>query len=254
MLARRRSSRLDEARQAVEQQVEDAFQQSLRADSSDTALLRRKSFGYLPPNLPPTDDNLRVAKQVIQDVYSLQERYDRQHAIENVACAVAMTGVSLVILDNEYFEDLDSKLVLRVANSALTSILLGLICWRFVVERNILIRRNVLPPNAAVIGMPKQLLQLVIELSICAIFVPPGTSGSFTVREWKFYIDTETNSASNGQKTSCGAPFIVDKGNCYLEYSYPFEVLGLLSLLRLYMIPRVIRNLSSVARYCYMLN
>ncbi|RLN69948.1 hypothetical protein BBP00_00000019 [Phytophthora kernoviae] len=135
-----------------------------------------------------------------------------------------MTGVVLVILDNEYIEDLDSKLVLRVGNAALTVFLLGLICWRFVVER-------------------------VLELSICAIFVPPGTSGSFDVREWKFYTDAETDGTSNSQKTSCGAPFIVEGGGCYLEYSYPFETLGLLSLLRLYMVPRVIRNLSSVARY-----
>ncbi|KAF4324172.1 hypothetical protein BBO99_00000100 [Phytophthora kernoviae] len=107
-----------------------------------------------------------------------------------------MTGVVLVILDNEYIEDLDSKLVLRVGNAALTVFLLGLICWRFIVERGILIRRNVLPPNVMVIGMPKQLLQLVLELSICAIFVPPGTSGSFDVREWKFYTDAETDEYS----------------------------------------------------------
>lgn len=68
MLARRRSSaRLDAERDAVELQVEDAFeQQHRRSEASDVALLRRKSFGYLPPNLPHTGKSLRVAKHVIQ--------------------------------------------------------------------------------------------------------------------------------------------------------------------------------------------
>ncbi|KAG7391320.1 potassium intermediate small conductance calcium-activated channel, sub N, member [Phytophthora pseudosyringae] len=237
MLVRRKSSRLEEERQAVEQQVEDAFKlQSAGNEASDVALLRRNSSAYLPPNL---GDNLRVAKHVIQDVYSLQELYERQHFVENVACAIAMTGVLLVILDNEYVVNKSSKLALRIANSVLTKILLSLIGWRFILERRILVRRNVLPPNVTVFRMPKQLMQLALELAVCFIIVPPGTDGSFEVREWKYFTDDG----------SCGAPFVVRDGSCYLEYVYPFEILGLFSLLRLYMIPRVIRNVSSFASY-----
>ncbi|KAL4137073.1 hypothetical protein PRIC2_000634 [Phytophthora ramorum] len=240
MLARRRSSRLDEERQAVVQQVEDAFrQQNAQGDASEVDLVRYRSSAYLPPNLPPTGNNLRVAKHVIQDVYSLQELYERQHFIENVACFIAVVGVLLVILDNEYVVSTKMKLVLRVPNAVLTAFLLGLICWRFVVERRILIRRSVLPPSVTIFRMPKQLMQLALELGVCAIFVPPGTNGSFEVREWKFYTDDEF----------CGAPYVAEDDSCYLKYSYPFEVLGLLSLLRLYMSPRVIRNLSSFASY-----
>ncbi|POM80272.1 Voltage-gated Ion Channel (VIC) Superfamily [Phytophthora palmivora] len=235
MLARR-SLRLDQERQAVEQQVEDAFKlQNSYSEASDVKLLRRQSSAYLPA----TSDSLRVAKQVIQDVYSLQELYEQQHVIENVACGIAMIGVLLVILDNEYIVNNKSKLALRIANSVLTKILLSFICWRFALERRILIRRNVLPPNVTIFRMPKQLMQLVLELAVCFIIVPPGTDGSFEVKEWKFYTDDG----------SCDLPFVVHDGSCYLEYSYPFEVLGLFSLLRLYMIPRVIRNLSSFASY-----
>lgn len=60
--------------------------------------------------------------------------------------------------------------------------------------------------------MHKQLLQLALELGACAIVVPPGTSGNFEVREWKYYTDDG----------SCGAPFVVKEGSCYLEYSYPY--------------------------------
>ncbi|KAE8914431.1 hypothetical protein PF010_g2977 [Phytophthora fragariae] len=239
MLARR-SSRLDAERDAVELQVEDAFKQQGRpSEASDVQLLRRKSIGYLPPNLPPTRDNLRVAKHVIQDVYSLQQMYERQHTMENVACAIAMVGVVLVILDIKYVTSKNLKLALRIANAILTKLVFSLIIWSFIIKRRILIRRNILPPNVSLIRMHKQLLQLALELGACAIVVPPGTSGSFEVREWKYYTDDG----------SCGAPFVVKDGGCYLEYSYPFEVLGLISLLRLYMIPRVVRNLSSFASY-----
>ncbi|KAE9026117.1 hypothetical protein PF005_g3431 [Phytophthora fragariae] len=203
MLARR-SSRLDAERDAVELQVEDAFKQQGRpSEASDVQLLRRKSIGYLPPNLPPTRDNLRVAKHVIQDVYSLQQMYERQHTMENVACAIAMVGVVLVILDIKYVTSKNLKLALRIANAILTKLVFSLIIWSFIIKRRILIRRNILPPNVSLIRMHKQLLQLALELD----------------------------------------------GGCYLEYSYPFEVLGLISLLRLYMIPRVVRNLSSFASY-----
>eukprot|EP00644_Phytophthora_capsici_P004249 jgi/Phyca11/110085/e_gw1.17.260.1 len=234
MLSRRRSSRLDEERQAIEQHVEDAFKLQ-----DDAVLLRRHSSSYLPPNLPPTDDNLRVAKHVIQDVYSIQELYERQHLIENVSCAIAMVGVMLVILDNKYIVNRDTKLGLRIVNSVLTKILMSCILGRFFLERRILIRRNVLPPNVSIFRMPKQLVQLALELAVCFIIVPPGTDGSFEVQQWKYHADDET----------CRPPFVLQDGSCYLVYSYPFEVLGLLSLGRLYMVPRVIRNLSSFASY-----
>ncbi|KAK1939288.1 Small conductance calcium-activated potassium channel protein [Phytophthora citrophthora] len=237
MLARRRSSRLDEERQAVEQHVEEAFK--LQDEAPDTVLLRRNSSAYLPRNLPPTGDNLRIAKHVIQDVYSIQELYERQHLIENVACAIAMVGVILVILDNKYIVDKDTKLGLRIVNSILTKILMSCILGRYFLERRILIRRNVLPPNVSIFRMPKQLVQLALELAVCFIIVPPGTNGSFEVQQWKYHADDEL----------CRPPFILQGGSCYLVYSYPFEVLGLFSLCRLYMIPRVVRNLSSFASY-----
>jgi hypothetical protein len=121
-------------------------------------------------------------------------------------------GILLVILDNEYVVDKNSKFGLRIVNAVLTKVLLSCICWRFVMERRILIRRNVLPPNVSIIRMPKQLIQLALELAVCFIVVPPGTSGSFEVREWKFYADDG----------SCGAPFVVDGDSCYIEYSYPY--------------------------------
>ncbi|RLN65647.1 hypothetical protein BBJ28_00001812 [Nothophytophthora sp. Chile5] len=136
-------------------------------------------------------------------------------------------GVLLIVLDNAHVESEASKFALRVVNAVLTALLLGLLCWRFVEERDILIRRNVLPPDVSFFRMPKQLLQLALELAICAIFVPPGTSGSFDVREWKFYTTASATggvgSGVSGQKDACGAPFVVRDGSCYLEYSYPYH-------------------------------
>lgn len=127
----------------------------------------------------------------------------------------------LVILDIKYVTSKSLKLALRIANAVLTKLLFSLIIWRFVIKRRILIRRNILPPNVSLIRMHKQLLQLALELGACAIVVPPGTSGSLEVREWKYYTDDG----------SCGAPFVVKDASCYLEYSYPYvPSLGLLIL------------------------
>lgn len=121
----------------------------------------------------------------------------------------------MVFIDNEYTESELSKLCLRIANGVVTLVLLALVLWRFVIERTILIKRNVVPPHVTLWRMPKQLINLLGELLVCAIFVPPGASGSFRVWEWKFFID-------EGTASSCPDGFTVDNGSCYLVYSYPY--------------------------------
>lgn len=173
----------------------------------------------------------------------------------------------MVFVDNEYTAGEVPKRYLRAANGVVTLALLVLVGWRFALERAILIQRNVLPPHVALWRMPKQVLKLLGELLVCAIFVPPGVSGSFQVWEWKYYVDREN---------ACPHGFTVHSGSCYEIYSYPYaksdrllqrelvvcldaltagvagtrryEVLGLLSLLRLYMLPRVIRNMSDFTK------
>jgi hypothetical protein len=172
------------------------------------------------------------------------------------------------VLDNEYVDSWTGKLVLRSVNTALTAVLLGLLIWRFAVVREILIQRNVVPPHVALYRMPAgQLVKLALELAVCAVCVPPGLgNATFTVWEWKTYADSQASPL----EASCDPPYVADAGGCYLVYSYPcvatrldlpvfhvahlvvllssVEVLGLLSLLRLYMIPRVIRNMSAFTR------
>lgn len=178
----------------------------------------------------------------------------------------------LIVLDNGYVDSLGGKLALRTVNAALTLLLLALIVWRFAVVREILIQRNVVPPHVALHRMPvTQLIKLMLELAVCAICVPPGLgNATFSVWEWKAYA--ESDGGTPGEV--CDAPYVVDAGGCYLVYSYPcvttcvaavqsamllillwcwcdlasVEVLELLSLLRLYMIPRVIRNMSEFTR------
>ncbi|TYZ65371.1 hypothetical protein PybrP1_012695 [[Pythium] brassicae (nom. inval.)] len=258
----RRQSALDAERAAVEQQVERDHQ---RAGSA------RKRGDYLPlapPSANNDDLRLRDAKRAIQargtsggddgvifplrlpltpvltprlqTICAIHQRYERRRAVENAAFALAIVGIGMVFVDNEYTANELSKRCLRAANGVVTLALLGLVGWRFVLERAILIQRNVLPPHVALWRMPKQVCKLLGELLICAIFVPPGVSGSFQVWEWKFYVDAEN---------ACPRSFTEDDGSCYTVYSYPYEVLGLLSLLRLYMLPRVIRNLSDFTNY-----
>lgn len=125
-------------------------------------------------------------------------------------------GVMLVVLDNEYVDSHTGKLVLRSTNAALTALLLMFVVWRFVVVRDILIQRNAVPPNVALHRMPLgMLLQLVFELAVCAVCVPPGLGDTrFTVWEWKFYLDSDTGAV-------CDPPYEADAGSCYIVYTYP---------------------------------
>lgn len=124
----------------------------------------------------------------------------------------------MVLIDNAYSESELSKLCLRVVNGVVTLLLLALVVWRFVIERAILIKRNVVPPHVALWRMPKQVLTLVCELLVCAIVVPPGVHGRFRVWEWKFYVDDASPAAA------CPSAFTVDNGSCYLVYSYSYVV------------------------------
>ncbi|GAB9470602.1 Voltage-gated ion channel [Globisporangium polare] len=235
-LMRRRSSVLEEERAAVEKQVEEDHR---------TGVVRKRS-SYLPSSSSTdhkeSSHRLRDAKKAIQTIYDIHKRYEQRRAVENAAFVLAMIGIFMVFIDNEYTESELSKLCLRIANGVVTCVLLALVVWRFVIEREILIKRNVVPPHVALWRMPKQLLLLLGELLVCLVFVPPGVSGSLRVWEWKFYLD-------EGAASSCPDGFVVDGGSCYLVYSYPIEVLGLFSMLRLYMLPRVIRNMSDFTNY-----
>lgn len=164
-----------------------------------------------------------------QTIYELYRRYDRQHLIENASFVVAASGIALVVLDNAYVDSEGGKLALRSLNAALTLVLLALVAWRFAVVREILIQRNVVPAHVALHRMPaRRLLQLVLELAVCAVCVPPGlgTDATFRVWEWKFYVDS-TRGAS-----ACVAPYVVHSGGCYLAYTYPCEPTHCLSTMR----------------------
>lgn len=175
-------------------------------------------------------------------------------------------GIVLVCIDNQDKTSRSAKLYLRIVNVVLTCVLLILAIARFVVERTILVKRNVVPAHVSILHMPVQVFTCLMELLVCAICIPPGVSGSFTVWEWKFYSDPG--------KTACPAPYVVDEGSCYFVYSYPYvvispsylrrparalssccfwpnsyEVLGLFCMFRLYMLPRLLRNISDFTKY-----
>lgn len=125
----------------------------------------------------------------------------------------------LVCIDNQDKTSQSAKQYLRIVNVVLTFVLLVLVIARFVVERTILVKRNVIPAHVSIIHMPVQVFTCLLELLVCSICIPPGVSGSFTVWEWKFYSDPG--------KTACPAPYIVDEGSCYFVYSYPYVMISL---------------------------
>ncbi|KAJ0411732.1 hypothetical protein ATCC90586_002116 [Pythium insidiosum] len=230
-VSRKSSSKLETQRDEVRELV---------AQEARTRLSRlsRKGSAYLPTH------DVKLATGAIQAVYALHQRYERRRHVDNAAFVIAMIGVALVFIDNEYVSTAAAKQTVRVLNAALTGVLLLLVVWRYALHHDILVRRNAVPPHVSPWRMPRQLLSLLLELAVCALCVPPGVNGTFELWEWKYDVNDDELTAR-----PCAAPFTHADGSCYLVYEYPYEVLGLLTLLRLYMLPRVILNLSDFTNY-----
>ncbi|KAJ0408403.1 hypothetical protein P43SY_003129 [Pythium insidiosum] len=230
-VSRKSSSKLETQRDEVRELV---------AQEARTRLSRlsRKGSAYLPTH------DVKLATGAIQAVYALHQRYERRRHVDNAAFVIAMIGVALVFIDNEYVSTAAAKQTVRVLNAALTGVLLLLVVWRYALHHDILVRRNAVPPHVSPWRMPRQLLSLLLELAVCALCVPPGVNGTFELWEWKYDVNDDELTAR-----PCAAPFTHADGSCYLMYEYPYEVLGLLTLLRLYMLPRVILNLSDFTNY-----
>ena len=119
-----------------------------------------------------------------------------------------------MFIDNEYAQSTDLKFWLRMLNVLLTIALLFLLVWRFVIEKAIRIKRNLLPPHISLFRTPKLVLKLLLELLVCAVIVPPGVQGSFDMWEWKYYAS----------ERACREPLVFHRGSCYLVYQYKYVV------------------------------
>ncbi|DBA03488.1 TPA: hypothetical protein N0F65_002896 [Lagenidium giganteum] len=225
----------------------------------------RTHSSYLPPAHKNQSEHLRLAQRSVdvgpyssdagccgwmllisllrgwQAVYGIHQRYELRRKIENVSFALAMASIGLIFADNEYVSSDDGEWALRIVNCVISVLLILLVLWRFVVNRDILIKRNVLPPHESVWRSPKLVFNLLLELLVCGVVVPPGVHGTFEVWEWKFYVLEDTR--------ACPAPYTEFDGSCYLRYAHRYEVIGLVALLRLYMVPRLILNLSDFTNY-----
>ena len=190
----------------------------------------------------------------LKNLTQLKHLYARRKHIEDIGSAIALAGILLVILQNDaiWLTYLHSKqqnpdIVVEDASQGArpgtlyglliflsTILLLILVVRRFVIECELLRLRHQISPMATIYNTPRLRRGLLLELLINALIVPPLLQGAFSNRQFH----------SRGSSSECPEGMIHVESSCFLEYTYPYEVLGVIMYLRLYWIGRVIRNHS----------
>ncbi|RHY29744.1 hypothetical protein DYB32_004889 [Aphanomyces invadans] len=178
----------------------------------------------------------------VRAIHKLNVDYNNRRTVEQTMCAISGTSVLFVFVDCA----LETSWI-RVVNTALTVALLGLLVRRYCIEVDIFIGKGSLPPDVRFHELPSYVvLGFLVEFLLCSLTVPPFiTEGSFSVRQWitRAQIDPVSH------LPFCKFDGTLDGRDCYLLYAYPYQVLGLVQLVRVYMVPRFVRNLSDF--YCY---
>ncbi|OQR86985.1 Voltage-gated Ion Channel (VIC) Superfamily [Achlya hypogyna] len=183
--------------------------------------------------------------QHVRAIHKLSVDYERRRVAEN-----RMFGVSTLSLLLVFLECATNAGWIRYANAVLTALLLLLLVQRYAIEREIAVGKGLVPPNAYIWELPPSfILAFLVELVICSLFLPPGLDGEIHMRQWIM--------ASQSDSCPYGGEYI--DGDCYLVYTYKYDhdfetqaqdpssryqILGLFVFLRVYQLPRYIRNLS----------
>ncbi|KAH9112608.1 hypothetical protein AeMF1_013086 [Aphanomyces euteiches] len=114
-----------------------------------------------------------------------------------------------------------------------TILLLFVLVHRFKLTVDILKLRNKLPESTSIWRHPRIRFQLLLEIIVNLLIVPPFVIGSFVINEFQM------------KSRTCSAPMVLrDDNKCFLILRYPYETFGMIMFLRLYWIVRLVRNHS----------
>ncbi|OQR90698.1 Voltage-gated Ion Channel (VIC) Superfamily [Thraustotheca clavata] len=178
----------------------------------------------------------------VQAIHKLTIDYERRRTTENRMFGISVLSIVLVLIECTVEADW-----IRIANTILTVLLLGLLLHRYGIEREIAIGKGVVPANVHFWELPPSfLLSCFVEFIVCSIYLPPGFYGSFEINQW-IMVPINAPNTTSAQRCPYGGELL--DGGCYLKYYYKFQILGLFVLLRMYMVPRFIRNLSDFYSY-----
>ncbi|CAK4079268.1 unnamed protein product [Aphanomyces euteiches] len=182
---------------------------------------------------PQTADHVRA-------IYKLGVDYERRRVVEHLMFGISVMSIALV-----FIECSAEASWIRIVNSILTILLLGCVIRRYGIEVDIEIGRGRLPHDVRLWELPSHLiLGFLGEFIACAICVPLGIYGEFQVHQWLTRAQVQPNGTMY-----CQFAGVLADSNCFLVYSYPYQILGLFQLVRVYMIPRFVRNLSDYYSY-----
>ncbi|KDO21543.1 hypothetical protein SPRG_13353 [Saprolegnia parasitica CBS 223.65] len=168
----------------------------------------------------------------VRAIHKLSLDYERRRVAENRMFGLSCASLGLVLI-----ECLTDAGWIRYVNALLTALLLVLLVSRYSIQREIYVGKGISPPNVRLYELPASLvLSFAVEFVVCSIFLPPGFEGTFTMWQWIMAP------ASHGPPCPFGGTHSGD--GCYFVFDYDYQVLGLFVFLRMYMVPRFIRNLS----------
>ncbi|KAF0696085.1 Aste57867_13123 [Aphanomyces stellatus] len=179
----------------------------------------------------------------VRAIHKLSIDFNRRRTVEQAMFTISVVSILLVFI--ECITEDGRVSWIRIVNTVFTALLLGLLLRRYSIEVEIAIGKGSLPADVRLWELPSSLvLTFLVEFVICGLFVPPGVTGSFKLHQWI----TRAQTYSNGT-LYCKYYGQLDGADCFLNYTYTYQVLGLVHLARVYMAPRFVRNLSDYYSY-----
>lgn len=164
------------------------------------------------------------------------QQYQRRKRYELASCAFAVVGILLMLAENELAEASAEKakasssrnrsamVTLKWATTATTLCLDVFIILQYAARSRILQMQNAWTTSALFSG--SNLTWLILELIVCSFHIPPGVTGYVPISQYHSTLIEEIKACPVSNVYT-----LVKRGNgCYLDYEYPIESLGTVSI------------------------
>ncbi|OQR87699.1 hypothetical protein THRCLA_10435, partial [Thraustotheca clavata] len=183
----------------------------------------------------------------LNTIHRLKREYRSRQVYEISSFVVAMLGIVLMLATNEVLmvQQVDSAPaadILKIGTSISTFVLLVLLVLRYLAHTNIYKMQNIFPPGTSMLR--EFWPALLIELIICGFHVPMGVSGTFEILQYRYTLNRNSTTGMAVCSHPKNLPVQVIDSNCYLDYRYTYDTLGVLMVARLYLFGRYMRSSS----------
>ncbi|KAG7399376.1 hypothetical protein PHYBOEH_009041 [Phytophthora boehmeriae] len=181
---------------------------------------------------------------------NVHTQFRRRRRYELSTCVLALFGIVLMLVENEVVERKEemsdtsesAQLVLKICVLVSTVLLDVLLVLRYRCDGQVNQLRSSVPSKRAKFALWRPLL-LLLELLICSFHIPPGIKGKVEIVQLHGSVSLKDDSVCESLQWGVNS---VKRGDaCYLVYQYPVEVFGVFMVLRLYLLARFVRSVST---------